>query len=54
MHVPVPFKSKFNTLGFYCILIGNLFRYYFYCDGVNNTFTIWNPPAAILPEDGFN
>lgn len=54
MHVPIPLNSKFSIFGFYWILMGNLFIYYFYWDGVNKTFTIWYPPEGIFPEDGFN
>jgi hypothetical protein len=54
MHVPTPRSYKLSIFGFYCILIGNLFIYYFYWVGVNNTFTIWKPPDAILPDDGTN
>lgn len=28
--------------------------YSFSWDGVKNTFTIWNPPGAIRPDEGFN
>lgn len=54
MHVPTPFNSRLSSFGFSCILIGNLFKYYFYWVGVNKTFTIWNPPEGIFPDDGFN